>query len=406
MSDLFKDHKPELSDDEDRRLWQRVRAIPGEGLRPAPVPWWRALWAMPAVRYGAPAFAVLVAAVVWVTERGPQPTLEVEEPARVSTRAAAPPADQPAAESPAPGVRRDAASPSELKDRMGSEEAPLSTAREVAPPTDKLHALGSSPEDRKAQARKVDERQEAAQDQAARGGAAPEPTVQQQEQVIVAPPAKTMALKKGEPAPTAQSFAAPPKEAAKNSAPTPGANWGAVKSNYRDSGSASGAPSPSAMIVEGLDAGALPGTSALATHALIASVADAARLGPLSGRVSFPDEALGDDGAMVAVLEIAGSGRIEARSEKDGARARLLFSEGDARGEPMSFESAPPRLQVAVLAFALERALATPGTPRDRLENLLELSKKIARRAGPDARPGADRLTRMIEGALRTWPRD
>ena len=75
MSDLFKDHGSELSDDEDRRLWQRVRAIPGEAAGEAPgrAPWWRALWAMPAVRYGAPAFAVLLVAVVWVVERRPEP---------------------------------------------------------------------------------------------------------------------------------------------------------------------------------------------------------------------------------------------------------------------------------------------------------------------------------------------
>ncbi|MEP7029031.1 MAG: hypothetical protein ABI960_10585, partial [Candidatus Eisenbacteria bacterium] len=79
MSDLFKGQRPELSDDEDRRLWQRVRAIPGEalGAAPARMPWWRALWAMPAVRYGAPALAALVVAVVWVTERSPEPPARV-----------------------------------------------------------------------------------------------------------------------------------------------------------------------------------------------------------------------------------------------------------------------------------------------------------------------------------------
>jgi hypothetical protein len=390
MSDLFKDHKPELSDDEDRRLWQRVRAIPGEaeGFRHAPVPWWRALWAMPAVRYGAPAFAVLVAAVVWVTERGPEPTLKVQEPARVSTRAATPPAVQPAPDSQAP------------------EEAPTVAMRAVTPPADHLRARSSLSKDEKAQP----ERQEAALDQGARGGAAPEPEliVQQQEHVIVPAPAKTMALRKGEPAPapTAQTFAPPPKEAAKNSTPSPSANWGSVKSNYRDSGSAGAQQrllDGPVSIVEGLEQGVLPGAAALASHAIVANVADAARLGSLSGRVSFPKEALGDQEPAIAIVEIPASGRIEARVEGASARTDRMLSIG---GGTTNFEAAPPRLQVAVLAFALERALAAPGTPRYRLENMLELSKKIGRRAGPDARPGADRLTHMLEGALRAWPRD
>ena len=81
MSDLFKDHKSELTEEEDRLLWQRVRAIPALTTAPAfrPAPWWRRLFALPAVRYGAPALAVLVAAVVWVTQRAPEPTLRLPD---------------------------------------------------------------------------------------------------------------------------------------------------------------------------------------------------------------------------------------------------------------------------------------------------------------------------------------
>jgi hypothetical protein len=72
-----------------------------------------------------------------------------------------------------------------------------------------------------------------------------------------------------------------------------------------------------------------------------------------------------------------------------------------------SFEAASPRLQAAVLALAFEGALARPTeTRRRRIVTMLELSKKIARRSDASSRPGADRLTRMLEGALRTWPRD
>jgi len=82
VSDLFKDHKPELTEEEDRLLWQRVRAIPSAPPPVPPDPWWKRLFALPAVRYGAPAFAVLLAAVVYVVERAPEPTLRASKPAR------------------------------------------------------------------------------------------------------------------------------------------------------------------------------------------------------------------------------------------------------------------------------------------------------------------------------------
>jgi len=409
MSDLFKDHKPELSDDEDRRLWQRVRAIPGEaeGFRHAPVPWWRALWAMPAVRYGAPAFAVLVAAVVWVTERGPEPTLKVQAPARDAERAAPPAASQPAPEAKQRGVdgegQRIGAQAPGLEDRVTNEESRTTATREVRVlhPQD-LRARTLS-KDQRALDQKADERQEAALDKAA-SGALSEPEVAQQEKVIVAPPAKTLALKKGEAAPAPTAFAAPPKEAAKNSAPSPSANWGSVKSNYRDSGSASaqqrllGAP---VSIVEGLEQGVLPGAAALASHAIVANVVDASRLGPLSGRVAFPQVALGDEEPAIAIVEIPASGPVEARV--DARMDRMLALGG---GKATSFEAAPPRLQLAVLAFAFERALASPDTPRYRLQDLFELTKQVVSRADREVRPGGERLARMIEGALRSWPRD
>ena len=79
MSDLFKRHRPKLSEDEERALWERVRTIPREaggrspGLAGAPrkrSPW-EVLWARPAVRYGAPALAVALVAIVWSAQQEP-----------------------------------------------------------------------------------------------------------------------------------------------------------------------------------------------------------------------------------------------------------------------------------------------------------------------------------------------
>jgi hypothetical protein len=77
VSDLFKRHRPRLSEDEERALWERVRTIPREaagerrsagGRKRSP---WDVLWARPAVRYGAPALAVALVAVVWVAQKEP-----------------------------------------------------------------------------------------------------------------------------------------------------------------------------------------------------------------------------------------------------------------------------------------------------------------------------------------------
>jgi hypothetical protein len=71
MSDLFKKHQPRMSDEEDRRLWQQVRVPVARS--PVRTAGWRSWFALPAVRYGLPALAVVVVAVVWVVERSPVP---------------------------------------------------------------------------------------------------------------------------------------------------------------------------------------------------------------------------------------------------------------------------------------------------------------------------------------------
>jgi len=336
MSDLFKDHGPELSDDEDRRLWQRVRAIPGEAAGEAPgrAPWWRALWAMPAVRYGAPAFAVLLVAVVWVAERRPEP------PPRVAATRAQNELDQEAA---APPV---------------SENAPLPMAQ--APPAasrvltkERRGAEGGRPAtaqlSKDEPARRVD------------GGA-----VLEREVTLKAAPTPAPAAEE------APKFApAPAREevAAQSGAPAP-ANWGAMKSQGRDSGRAS--------------------AQAMASHALVAEVADIQALGPLTATVTALPGDLGlPAGESIALVLTPDAGALVS-----------FVHAVHAPGIP--YGSAPARVQAAALAALLERALLDPaGAPRARLEALEAAALKIDPREGGQGRA---RLLGAIDGALGAAP--
>ena len=121
MSEFWKKRRPRLSEDEERALWERVRTMPseasGRGAR-ARSPW-AALWARPAVRFGAPVLAVALVAIVWVAQRPPEaPRPETMSGAQLpeAVREVAPmattgPAEQamPAPEpAPAPAVGREA----------------------------------------------------------------------------------------------------------------------------------------------------------------------------------------------------------------------------------------------------------------------------------------------------------
>jgi hypothetical protein len=103
VSDLFKRHRPRLTEDEDRELFERVRAR----LRPAarPAPWWRALLAVPAVRYGAPALAVALVGVVWVMQQAPEPPAREQAALRTAPAAevAVPEAGAPSSPTADPG---------------------------------------------------------------------------------------------------------------------------------------------------------------------------------------------------------------------------------------------------------------------------------------------------------------
>jgi hypothetical protein len=355
VSDLFKDHKPELSEEEDRLLWQRVRAIPA----PAPhtAPWWERLWAMPTVRYGAPALAVMLAAVVWVIEREPD--------------------YKPAAS-------------------RGRQEAPFvvqSSPSSPAPPVPTRNSARVTAVDEKA-ASKLDAGREAAKDQA--GGAewradevAPSEDQRKEETAQSAAPT---ALRKSAPA-AAPTFAPPPaeiesRERKQVAAPAPQAatvrpmdskvagraedqpQWGAVKNGYRDSGNS--AQLERMLLITAPDMlvqGSLPDPSMLATHAVVQAASPTAY-------------------ARAAAIPLPIDIATQADLKKAGA-----------------YEDLAPAEQAAAIAYAFERALANPAaTPRARIERMLAHARAIQDRAGKADKAGASKLVAMIEGALQAWP--
>ena len=355
MSDLFKDNRPELTEEEDRRLWQRVRTIPSEAQPPAPVPWWRSLWSMPAVRYGAPAFAVLLAAVVFVIEQPPKPTLR-PEPARTTAAPAVPPT-------------------SVEVTRATEQAAPEPKTREIA-----AHKQVAAPAPREAridqpaaadEERSKDNTSERLLDTKAANEAAAPPTAQS----APAPAPQAAALKK-------EGFAEPPKSDSQPQAkvqakaPTSGATWGASKGTYRDGGMTT-APQRQEYAhilppaVTALAAGKLPEPGQLADHPLLQAASNVSYA--LASSIPPPDDVVGG-----------------------GMRYRV---------GPEAFDQADPATQAGVLAVALERALADPASvPRARIEAMLAHAKAIDARAGEREKPGTLLLVTMLTGALRAWP--
>ena len=372
MSDLFKDHKPELSEEEDRLLWQRVRAIPALETAPAlrPVPWWRRLWTMPAVRYGAPALAVLLAAVVWVIN-GEQ-VYKSERPRLVDD---APTVAREEAPAPAPILPPAASAPTTQTAPM-QEEAPRVVARD-------------RPEERSnlATIRAQDEAAGAAARSDAAGPAAP----QESEAIVGQSAPTTTSLKKSAPsaAPASpQTFATPPpaaesreRKVAAESAP--GAvdsraaakpQWGSVKNGYRDSGNAARLEMQQMLsVADQLIEGELPDPSALAAHPVVQAASPTA---------------YGKARSVPLPMDIA--------TQDD----RRLYQVASPK-----YEDFAPAEQAAAIAYAFERALANPAqTPRARVERMLAYARAIEDRSGKAEKPGATRLVAMIEGALKAWP--
>lgn len=398
MSDLFKDQRPELSDDEDRRLWQRVRAIPDEVAatprrEPARAPWWRALWAMPAVRYGAPALAVLLVAVVWVTERRPTP------PARTAAERMTPHAlnGAPHAQM-SPPVTREPDVP------VQGSDAARSSSRSIRARAQENRESGSSllPQQKSA----LDE---AAKDEIKAQESAPTPPgyasrlrVMKKESAVPAPQAEPQPAPTPAPTSSNQTFAAPPRStgsaapqvapaAPKASAPAP-SNWGSTRANYRDSG-------PGAQGTEReLSLGGFPSQASLARHDLVALALDTPDLGPIDFWGSLPKGTDWGPDSKAWIHVVVGP---DGPPHVTFVPTKLLRRFGP--GADYEYEAAPPRVQAALLAALLERALLDPTTvPRHRIEELLEAARRVKRRGG--AGQGIGVLVRTVETLLESWP--
>jgi hypothetical protein len=369
VSDLWKDHKPELTEEEDRLLWQRVRAIPA----PPPEPWWKRLFAMPAVRYGAPAFAVILAAVVYVVERAPEPTLRA--PKAVSSRVETTAPSEPIVVHRVMPPRVVTFKEVRLRSAAGS------PTDEAAPKGNPAASAKVEEAPKELDAVAKDERQQAERRDASNFAQPASPPSLQKAKAAEPAPAPA-------PAP-AQDRVARKQETTAQSAPAPtqAPTWGAKKSQYL------GVDQPPATGLSGLLAGdALPSRGTLASHPVVVETAGP---GALKGSVPLPDEpgsraviALSPDAAPVAHVESATLGMLR-DVKRDGQYER--------------YEDAPARLQAVALAAAFEKALASPKTtPRAKVEKLLVRARAVAAR--DDATPGAARLVTMIEGALRVWP--
>ncbi len=399
MSDLFKDGRPQLSDDEDRRLWQRVRAIPGEveGVAPARaprLPWWRALWAMPAVRYGAPALAVLLVAVVWVAERSPVP------PARVNAQKVLDRArSQEATPSPAPMPTSVTASAptaaNELKKatpELASSADKERDAKEAPMPTGvDAPAVVQSEESRRTFAAEPVPVREAAK-------ARTEERAQAQKATPVAPPPAVRGGRANEDQFKVDGLPVnPPKDAlsggaakAPASTPAPGANGGAVQSRYRDSGPGAGLVLPPTGVTDRLAAGTLPGAADLAQHPIVRDIT--------SGRafkafVAISEPTLwapeGNASYKVFLLGFPGGVSVEAGS---------ISVTGE---HPVPFENATAPARLAVLASLFEQALVQTPPSRARIEALREEVRRIDAAEGGY---GRTRLLALLAGALKALP--
>jgi hypothetical protein len=361
VSDLFKDHKPELSEEEDRLLWQRVRAIPAIDTAPAqrPVPWWERLWAMPGVRYGAPALAVLVAAVIWVIEREPA---YKAQPGRVGQESQA---SRPAAETP-PVPMRNTARVTAVDEKVADKP----DAGAAMPAKDEADGAGWRADQAAPSETKEAERPPAAPTAAALGKNAP----------ATGPAATTFA------APPPASAPAPAAESRKKSAvaePQASASkakdqWGSVKSGYRDSGNSAQLGMMQVLSVpDQLVQGTLPAPAQLADHPLLKAVSGV----PYETAIQVPPPSDVSDAVS----------RQRVRNE--------------VRAGSIGFGDADVPVQAAVIALALERALAAPASvPRTRIEAMLAHAQAIDASANAAEKPGTSRLVAMIEGALRAWP--
>jgi hypothetical protein len=191
---------------------------------------------------------------------------------------------------------------------------------------------------------------------------------------------------------------APSKESAKNEAapkaalaPTGSSSWG-VGMAARDGAAAAPPRAIDHAAGDRLAVGTLPSAAELARHAILSDVLDPAHGGDLHAWVRLPEDAAWapagwrEDWTVSVVSGESGATAMDGEIHEAGNR-------------PVDYDDAPPRVQVAVLAHLLERALVTPGHGR------LEALRKAALAIDPVAGGyGRSRLLTLLAGALGAAP--
>jgi hypothetical protein len=395
MNEFLKGRRPRLSDDEERRLWQRVRAIPDEVAPPsaaAPVPrrtarGWRTVFALPAVRYGAPALAVVLVAVIWIAQRTPE--RHVGGAGLAEQKAApgsAPMLDQAPESAPAP-----APGPAEEIRTLYEEAAPAPKAAPApAPAPMAAPAPASAPKAARAAspfgaALRSEAAPPVAQDQAAHGTVTKE---------SVAPSAVTeIEVEGGAPAHAGL-------QTARAGTPWQDLVVAADRAVWIDAVPSPLDPQLTVVVAAG------PGPAGIASVAIAADAAGTTRVLagvplPEPGRYAPATPAGG--GALVALL-VGRGGVGEAVLVPAGASGTpgglAVAPEVLSCRERGSFAAAPARTRLAVLAVELGRVTAEPdGGDPAQLKRLADAANGLSAERPGD--PAARQLAERVEAARR-----
>jgi hypothetical protein len=443
VSDFWKDRRPQMTEDEDRRLWERVRAIPthaGSAAQAARGPAWRRWLAVPSVRYGASALVVALFAVLWVVQRDPRPpavgtargpTTE-SEPAPLVREAPPEAAREGASRLEVPGERAPRAHDGVSGSTPTTDEA---RSKFTAPPTALRKDAGASQEvGVRVQERRVE------------SGATSTIT----RQTPPAPPSVKSGGSSGAPVGSASDVAPAPSAAydLREETQTSRATGNtAGKALLRATGESQSDEADSyADARSKLARGTLPRGSDVRVGDFVAAVVNPDATGPLFDAAPSP---FAPEVTLLVATAPAGPARVRVRAQGDtrvdvfaGVRAQAGESDEwtvatgaggsgvvavlrlrgarsfEATFEPTisgswgvrdlgrghaSFEGAPDRLQAAILAVEFARALRAPaGVPRARVAAILSHARALAARG--QGTTGLVGFVGVVEDAVRVWP--
>jgi len=369
MNDLFRRDPPRMSDEEDRRTWERVRTAATRS-----APWWAALWARPAVRFGLPAVAVVLVAVVWIAVEQPAsthaPALQREVPAPTTTTEPGPVTDAlplgRAARSLT--VQREHREPAHAKsDRTHDFAAPPAPA--PAPPVVSRDRLVAGVDAGKA---------------AGAPGAVKEEKAQASAKVTVVPEAA-----RGE----AANGLAPSSEA-----PTSGSTFGAMKQGVSaaDKGALhvrGGRSDEVQYQYDGLAVADSVRSSDMRSASNLAAIARLLTHRPLQFTAPLPVRTQGGTGAPERVqIDVGADDAVAARLVAPGAATPE--GAGGSRRAYDRYEDAGRAEQILLVAYAADRATAR-GSGSSLLPALVARARRLADEGGAEETAARALLARL-----------